>query len=201
MGRFSKEEFMVEEVKAVLDTLPAWRADNEDCLLYNCSLETTTWEQALPVATVANLLTSAINFCPTALSPALWDLASCSLVSWAASLEETGLLLSQSPASSLVAVAVAKLGAALGGILGPMGHYPALAPTPTETNSDDGQGLPPRLREEWAEFFSESVFSSILQTFVSVSSKASPSSTNLIQAELGAALVHCPAPVLISLTP
>ena len=82
--RFSKEEFMVEEVKAVLDTLPAWRADNEDCLLYNCSLETTTWEQALPVATVANLLTSAINLCPTALSPALWDLASCSLVSWAA---------------------------------------------------------------------------------------------------------------------
>ena len=47
--RFSKEEFMVEEVKAVLDTLPAWRADNEDCLLYNYSLETTTWEQALPV--------------------------------------------------------------------------------------------------------------------------------------------------------
>ena len=198
--QFSKEEFMAEEVRAVLDTLPAWRADNEDSLLYNCSLEAITWEEALPVATVAKLLTSAINFCPSALSPALWDLASCSLVSWAASLEETGAFLTRSPAASLVAVAVAKLGAALGTLLGPVGHHPALTPTPANVITSE-EVLPPRLREEWAEFFSESVFSSILQTFVSLSSEPHSSSCcAIIQAELGAALVHCPAPVLIATT-
>jgi len=195
---FSKEEFMAEEVRAVLDTLPAWRADNEDGLLFNCSLEATTWEQALPVATVAKLLTSAVNFCPSALSPALWDLASCSLVSWAASLEETGAFLTQSPAASLVAVAVARLGAALGTLLGPVGHHPALAPKPSIINAGEEEALPPRLREEWAEFFSESVFSSILQTFVSLSSQPKTSTCAIIQAELGAALVHCPAPVLMA---
>ena len=195
---FSKEEFMVEEVRAVLETLPAWRADNEDGLLYNCSLVGTSWEQALPVATVAKLLTSAINFCPSAISPALWDLASCSLVSWAASLEETGALLTQSPAASLMAVTVGKLGAALGAILGPIGHHPALSPSTVNTKAGDEE-LPPRLREEWAEFFSEGVFSSILQTFVSLSSESHTSSA-IIQAELGAALVHCPAPVLIATT-
>jgi len=195
---FSKEEFMAEEVRAVLDTLPAWRADNEDGLLFNCSLEATTWEQALPVATVAKLLTSAVNFCPSALSPALWDLASCSLVSWAASLEETGAFLTQSPAASLVAVAVARLGAALGTLLGPVGHHPALAPKPSIIYAGEEEALPPRLREEWAEFFSESVFSSILQTFVSLSSQPHTSTCAIIQAELGAALVHCPAPVLMA---
>ena len=195
---FSKEEFMAEEVRAVLDTLPAWRADNEDGLLFNCSLEATTWEQALPVATVAKLLTSAVNFCPSALSPALWDLASCSLVSWVASLEETGAFLTQSPAASLVAVAVARLGAALGTLLGPVGHHPALAPKPSIIYAGEEEALPPRLREEWAEFFSESVFSSILQTFVSLSSQPHTSTCATIQAELGAALVHCPAPVLMA---
>jgi hypothetical protein len=186
------------EVAAVLGTLPAWRATQEDHLLYSRHLAGVGWPEASVVATVADLLASAVACCPGALTPALWDLASCSLVSWAASLDETGPALLQEPGPATLAAAVARLGAALGRRLGPPSHRPALGPPPPGPEGGE-EDLPPRLREEWAEFFSDGVFSALLRAFVSLAGAPDPAVVRpALQAELGAALVCCPAPLLLS---
>ena len=169
---------VVEEVAALLATLPSWRAVQEDALLYSRALGGVSWAEARAVATAATLLATAVTYCPAALSPALWDLASCSLVSWAASLEETGEVLVQEAAAAMVAVAVARLGAALGATLGPRGHHPALGPAPAAPKGEDS--LPPRLREEWEEFFSEGVFSSLLRTMVALAGAQGSGETRLL---------------------
>jgi hypothetical protein len=59
--------------------------------------------------------------------------------------------------------------------------------------------LPPKLREEWTDFFSEGVFSALLRVFVTLSDSPDPALLrHSLQEELGAALVHCPAPLLLS---
>ena len=152
------------EVSSVLDCLPAWRAEHEARLLYSRDLSTAAWDDVSTVTAVSSLLAVAVDRSPAALSPALWDLASCSLVSWAASLEETGEMLLQQPGSALFTVGVARLAASLGRVLGPRGHHPALSPPPAGLEEEE-ETLPPRLREEWAEFFSEGVFSALLRVY------------------------------------
>ena len=184
-----------QELASALASLPAWRQGQEEELLYSRDLASASWQECAAVAAVAHLLAKVVERCPAALSPELWDLASCSLVSWAASLEETGPALLLLPGPATLCVAVARLGATLGARLGPPGHHSALSPPAQQEEHE----LPPKLREEWAEFFSESVFSSLLRVHVSLSSLPDPGQVRpLIQQELGAALVHCPAPLLAS---
>jgi len=185
-----------EELGAVLETLLVFRADSEERLLYSRDISQITWAEANTVACVANFLASVVVRCPDILSAELWDLASCSLVSWCSSLEESQSHILTRPAVMLVAVAVCKLAFAMGELLGPVGHHPALSPPPDSTKD---WTLPPKLREEWAEFFSEGVFSVLLPVFVTVSSSPDPNNiSTYLMKELGSALVHCPAPFLLS---
>jgi len=186
-----------EELTAVLSTLLVFRADNEESLLYSKDISDITWTEANTVACVANFLACVVIRCPDILSAELWDLASCSLVSWCSSLEESQTNILTRPGVMLVAVSVCKLAFAMGELLGPIGHHPALSP-PHGSSKD--WTLPPKLREEWAEFFSEGVFSVLLPVFVTVSSSPDPNSiATLLMTELGSALVHCPAPLLLSI--
>jgi len=185
-----------EEVVAVLDTLLVFRADSEERLLYSRDISEITWSEANTVACIANLLSTVIARSPDILSTDLWDLASCSLVSWCSSLEESQANIITRPAVMLVAVAVCKLAAVMAALLGPQGHHPALSPPP-ESNKENN--LPPKLREEWAEFFSEGIFSSLLPIFVSLSSADKNIMSTYLMAELGSTLVHCTVPLLLSI--
>ena len=189
------------EVRAVLDTLLAWRAEGGDRLLYSRDLSSAAWSELAVVSTVASLLATAVTRCPAALSQDLWDLASCSLVSWAASLEETGPALQAARGPAMFTVAVAKLGAALGARLGPRGHHPALSPPPLDLAEEE---LPPKLREEWTEFFSEGVFSALLQVFVTLSDSRPRPPPPLPPGRAGGgpgALSHPPAPLHLPARP
>jgi len=191
----SQLDTIKEELGAVLDTLLVLRADSEDRLLYSRDISDINWAEANLVACVANFLTSAVTRCPDILSAELWDFASCSLVSWCSSLEESQMNILTRPAVMLVAVAVSKLAFAMGDLLGPVGHHPALSPPP---GSNKEWTLPPKLREEWAEFFSEGVFSVLLPVFVTISSSDKNNISTYLMRELGSALVHCPVPLLLS---
>eukprot|EP00092_Neocalanus_flemingeri_P024263 GFUD01026312.1.p1 GENE.GFUD01026312.1~~GFUD01026312.1.p1 ORF type:complete len:1657 (-),score=379.47 GFUD01026312.1:31-5001(-) len=194
----SQLDTLKDEVAAVLDTLLVFRADSEERLLYSRNICDISWAEANTVACVANFLACVVTRCPDVLSAELWDLASCSLVSWCSSLEESQTSILTRPAVMLVAVAVCRLAFTMGELLGPLGHHPALAPPP---QSSKDWTLPHKLREEWAEFFSEGVFSVLLPVFVTVSSSPDPNSiSSYLMTELGSALVHCPAPLLLSVT-
>jgi len=193
----SQLDTIKEELAAVLDTLLVFRADSEERLLYSRDISDVTWAEANTVACVAHFLANVIIRCPDILSAELWDLASCSLVSWSSSLEESQASILTRPAVMLVAVAVCKLAHAMGSLLGPVGHHPALSPPPDSAKDWTPPHL--KLREEWAEFFSEGVFSVLLPVFVTVSASPDPNSiASHLMSELGSALVHCPASLLLS---
>jgi len=192
----SQVDTLREEVVAVLDTLLVFRADSEERLLYSRDISDITWSEANTVACIANLLSTVIARSPDILSTDIWDLACCSLVSWCSSLEESQANIVSRPAVMLVAVAVCKLAAVMGALLGPQGHHPALSPPP-ESNKEIT--LPPKLREEWAEFFSEGIFSSLLPIFVSISSAEKNNLSTYLMAELGSTLVHCTVPLILSI--
>merc|ERR1719348_547675 len=192
----SQVDTIREEVTAVLDTLLVLRADSEEKLLYSRNISDISWSEANLVSCIANLLTTVIIRAPDILSTDLWDFACCSLVSWCSSLEESQGNILSSPAVLLVAIAVCKLAAAMGELLGPIGHHPALSPPPEDIKDFT---LPPKLREEWAEFFSEGVYSALLPLFVSISSSDKRNISPYLIAEVGSTLVHCTVPLLLSI--
>ena len=181
------------QLESLLAGLLAYRAEYEDQLLYCTDLAGAEWEQAGRVAALADCLAVVVWRLPAQLSPELWDLACCSLVSWTASLADTGLeTISASQPAALLAGAVCRLAARLGAALGPVGSHPALSPPPPPGPPPP---LPDKLREEWSEFFCEGVQHALVPLFLAVAADQSGRAGWLVE-PLAAAVLHCPSHLL-----
>merc|ERR1719435_599287 len=93
-------EAVTEHLTSVMIIIQAATADTKDQLLYNRSL--------------AGFLAVTISSVPCVMTPELWDLACCSLVSWASSIEESLPGVTSSAPASLVTSAVCQLASAVG---------------------------------------------------------------------------------------
>jgi len=190
----SQLDTVKEELRAVQEVILLIRADSEEKLLYSRNLADISWGQACTVASLSGFLTSMVSRCPDFLSTEMWDMACCSLVSWVASLEESQNDILHRPAVMMVAIAVFNLAHSMASLLGPTGHHPALSLPPKREKDPI---LPPKLKEEWEEFFSEGVFTALFPIFVTL---ASTSDTNIhyhLMCSLGSAIVHCPSELLL----
>ena len=174
-------EAATDQLTSVLILVQAATADTQQQLLYNRSLAEVTWAEAARVASLARFLSVVIRRAPGLVTPQLWDLACCSLVSWTASVEESVSSLC-SPPAALVAAAVCGLAAILGSLMTAAGAAPA---------------LPPKLRQEWEEFFAEGVYSALVPVFISVTRAAAPAHSRAVTRQLAAAVSPCPGAQLL----
>ena len=179
-------ESITEHLASVMILIQAATADTKEQLLYNRSLAGVRWEEAARVASLARFLAVTISKTPEVLPPELWDLACCSLVSWASSLEESVNFLSSVPAS-LVTSTVCQLASAVG--------------RATSVDSSSSDSVPQKLKYEWEEFFAEGVYSVLVPVFVSLATgvldpSASFSSASVLK-QLSAAVTWCPPSLLM----
>ena len=172
-------EAVTEHLTSVMIIIQAATADTKDQLLYNRSLAGISWGEAARVASLARFLAVTISSVPCVMTPELWDLACCSLVSWASSIEESLPGVTTSAPASLVTSAVCQLASAVG-----------------QATSASSDSVPQKLRYEWDEFFSEGVYSVLVPAFVSLSSGLQRAPTSLLK-RLASAVSRCPPALLM----
>jgi len=182
------------EIQTLLEVIPQWKAENEDELLYNTDVSCESWSRVVRVCTVCNLLNLLVGKYTDLIDSELWDLITCSLVSWIGSLEESKDNLTSRAECMLFGVTVFRLAATVGTMLGPRGHHPSLS-TPPETQC---VSIPPRLTKEWEEFFSQGIFTILVPLYIKIcTGKERLFSSNLVSDVLGQAIVHCPITQLL----
>ena len=174
---------LAEQLGCVLPLVQAVAAERKEMLLYDQDISSPGWAAASQVSVLARFLAVLTSRWSALMSPELWDFTCCSLVSWSSSLQETQCHLMVPSPTAMIASAVFHLAGSVSSLM--------------STSSADSD-LPPKLQQEWEEFFSEGIFSVLLPLFVSSAEQRSPQSRSC-SSELASALLHCPASQLMTI--
>ncbi|WAR08242.1 LTN1-like protein [Mya arenaria] len=142
-----------ELLKGSLDQLHSWKEENDDMFLYSRSIESDSSARILFNVEVCRLMSQLVRVISPELTDKHWDFVMCSLVSWIQSIEETQVSLVNSPTMQCFTSSVLDLASDVTSCLSEqIGKMPGK--------------FPENLQMEWAEFFSESVFSVLLPTYL-----------------------------------
>jgi len=182
------------EIQTLLEMIPSWRAENEDQLLYNTDLSEHSWSDVNKVCVVMNLLNLVVTKYSELINSQVWDLITCSLVSWVGSMEESKDSLTSRAVSLMFGVTVSRLVSNVAALLGPKGHHPSLSAPQASAQPDPS----PSLRDEWTEFFAEGIFTVLVPLYIKAcAGKERLYSCNILSSALGQAIVHCPLQLLL----
>ena len=169
-----------EPVGCVLELVLAMTNHRKETLLYDQDISGSDWPEVIRVSSLARFLSVVISSCPSQMSAEAWDLSCCSLVSWCSTIQETAPDLARPSPTTMVTTSVLHLAGTFGLLM-------------SIWNADSP--LPPKLKQEWEEFFSEGIYSVLLPLFVSTAGRSKSKS---FRRELSFALLHCPASQVMS---
>lgn len=144
-------------VHSIFSILMLWRESADNIFLFATNVTSMKWEDVVFPCSLVRLVTVLIKSHAVHLQPSHWDFVLCSLSSWVQSLEESRKTINKETVAGTFTSAVSRC-------IGCVGHFmEELASNPTTKKA-----YPPKLLEDWKEFFSPSVYSSLIPIFVEV---------------------------------
>ncbi|XP_069954752.1 E3 ubiquitin-protein ligase listerin isoform X2 [Cherax quadricarinatus] len=150
--------FTKDVVNSVFSILMQWREKADNIFLFAADVTGMAWEDVVLTCSLVHLVTVLIKRHAVYLEPSHWDCALCLLSSWIQSLEESRKTINKETVAGTFTCAVCKC-------LGCVSEFmEKLALNPAEKEK-----YPPKLLEDWKEFFSPSIYNSLIPIYVDVS--------------------------------
>nr|XP_039266138.1 E3 ubiquitin-protein ligase listerin-like [Styela clava] len=161
----SEKDLKNEFLLIYLDHLITWRSDKEELFLFDDTIKTALPEVILLNCEFAHLFTLAIRHLGDALSESQWDLICCSVVSW---IDNVSNYLDLENVLSVFALKMLTMTCTLKEEIETFMASPMATADPT---------IPQNLVSEWTEFFSMSIYTSLVKIFLNLPAKNIESSS------------------------
>ncbi|KAJ7383932.1 listerin E3 ubiquitin protein ligase 1 [Desmophyllum pertusum] len=210
------EEALLEyqlTITEILDELVEWNKIHDNLLLMNSSLDDASMSVLTINMSLIRTLEMAVLHCPDKMNSKHWDFMLCSLAGWLQTCEENRSILTSlkcvavcCQVSSLFCT-VARFFEENASKLSKISDDGLSSETSHEVESGssltvDTAEFPPNLFAEWQEFFSGTLFNTVLQLFLFHSAQCQSAHfeaslwSNRISESLGSAVIYTPTPLL-----
>lgn len=156
-------------IGSLFSVLTQWRENADNIFLYATDISGMAWEDVVFTCSLVRLVTVLVNRHSMHLEAQHWDFILCSLCSWAQSLEESRLSISVETVSGTFTCAVSKCAGCVSEVMENL-----------KANPDLQKSYPPNLLEDWKEFFSASIYNSLLPIFIEVAASYNTTPTVIL---------------------
>ncbi|KAG7163687.1 E3 ubiquitin-protein ligase listerin-like, partial [Homarus americanus] len=144
-------------VCSIFSVLTQWRENADNIFLFATDVTNMGWEDIVLTCSLVRLVSALVKSHAVHFDPSHWDFILCSLSSWVQSLEESKKSIANETVAGTFACAVCKCVFCVGELMEVL-----------KCNPKEREKYPPKLLEDWMEFFSPSMYNSLIPLFVEV---------------------------------
>ncbi|KAK7078155.1 hypothetical protein SK128_026917 [Halocaridina rubra] len=143
-------------INSVFSVLGQWRETADNIYLFAINTSSVAWEDIALTCSLVRLVTVIVKKHALHIQPQHWDFILCSIASWCQSLEESRKSIATETVVGTFSCAVCKC-------IGCVSEFMDKLPSLPEKDK-----FPPKLADDWKEFFSPSIYSPVIPIFVEV---------------------------------
>ncbi|XP_076063145.1 E3 ubiquitin-protein ligase listerin [Oratosquilla oratoria] len=144
-----------EAIGCIMMVLTQWREEANEIFLFSTDISGRAWEEVALTCSIVRVVTVLIKHHSLHVEEQHWDFLLCSLSAWIQSLEESNKNVMKETVIGTFTCAICKLVGCISEIIYKM-----------KDNPDLQNCYPQSLSEEWKEFFSSSIYNTLLPLFV-----------------------------------